>query len=289
VNNANFTTFSDGIPSRMQMFVFNYATPNRDGDFDVEVILHEYAHGLSNRRVGGGVGLTALQSLGISEGWSDFYALALLAEATDDPHGNHAFGAYVSYLLGGSAQNYYFGIRRYPYSTDLQKNPLTFKDIDPSQANPHAAIPRNAGAGGSASQVHRQGEVWCSALWDARANLIAKHGFTDGNELILRLVTDGMNLTPANPTFLQARDGILQADLVGHGGANQEELWDAFARRAGAVEERCVGSSLLALRGGFRYQQAWSATGPSRDEFWCETSPPSVRGRSGSRANREGE
>ena len=40
-----------------------------------------------------------------------------------------------------------------------------------------------------------------------------------------------MNLSPANPTFLQARDGILQADSVDNGGADLAELWTAFAKR----------------------------------------------------------
>lgn len=68
-------------------------------------------------------------------------------------------------------------------------------------------------------------------LWEARANLIAKYGFATGNQLILQLVTDGMNLSPSNPNFLQARNGILQADVVNNGGANQGELWTAFAKR----------------------------------------------------------
>ena len=75
------------------------------------------------------------------------------------------------------------------------------------------------------------GEVWCVTLWEARANLINKHGWAAGNQLILQLVTDGMNLSPANPNFLQARDAILQADQVDNGGANRTELWAAFAKR----------------------------------------------------------
>lgn len=246
VNNANMTTFADGIAGRMQMYLFNYGSPNRDGDLDTQVILHEYTHGLSNRRVGGGVGLTALQSMGLGEGWSDFYALALLSKPEDDPNANYPFGSYVSLLLGGSSQNYYFGIRRYPYTTDVSKDPLTFKDIDPAQANPHAGVPRNPGVSGSANQVHRQGEVWCSALWDARARLIDKLGFDTGNERILQLVTDGMNLTPPNPNFLQARDGILQADLINYDGAHQEDLWAAFARRGMGYGAQCPPSSSTA-------------------------------------------
>lgn len=230
-NNANMSTPPDGSAPRMQMFLFDGPTPDRDGDLDAEIVLHEYAHGLSNRRVGGGVGLSALQSQGLGEGWSDFYALALLSEPGDDVRGNYAKGGYATYLLGGLRENYYFGIRRYPYSTDLAKNPLTFKDIDPSQASAHAGIPRSPIIRSSAAEVHNQGEVWCVMLWEARAGLIDRHGFARGNELVLQLVTDGLNLSPPNPTFVQARDAILQADLVHSGGANQNELWRAFARR----------------------------------------------------------
>jgi uncharacterized repeat protein (TIGR01451 family) len=231
INNANFSTPPDGSAGRMQMYVFTGPTPDRDGDLDAEVMLHEYTHGLSNRRVGGGVGISALQTRGMGEGWSDFYALALLSEPGDDVNGVYASGAYSSYLLSGLTQNYYFGIRRYPYCTDTNKNPLTFKDIDPGKASAHSGIPRSPVVGTSASEVHNMGEVWCVTLCEARANLINKYGWAVGNQLILQLVTDGMNLSPANPNFLQARDAILQADQVDTGGANLFELWSAFAKR----------------------------------------------------------
>ena len=233
-NNANMSTPSDGTAPRMQMFLFDGPTPDRDGDFDIEVVLHEYTHGLSNRRVGGGAGLSALQSRGLGEGWSDFYPMALLSEPGDNPDGTYASGAYVSYLFYGLTQNYYFGIRRYPYTTDLTKNPLTFRDIDPNQASSHIGVPLtplDSSANSNPSEVHNQGEVWCAMLWEARVSLVKKYGFTNGNHLALQLVTDGMALTPANPTFVQARDGILQADLVNNGGANLGELWQAFAKR----------------------------------------------------------
>jgi len=53
-NNANFSTGLDGFPGRIQLYLFPGASPRRDASLDVEVILHEYTHGLSNRRVGGG-------------------------------------------------------------------------------------------------------------------------------------------------------------------------------------------------------------------------------------------
>ena len=231
-NNANFSTPPDGLSGRMQMYIFNGPTPNRDGDFDSQVIVHEYAHGLSGRRVGGGVGISALQSRGLGEGWSDFYSLALLSKPDDDVNGNYPEGSYASYrLFGGLGENYYFGIRRYPYTTDMTKNPETFKDIDPSQAAFHGGIPRSPVIPNSPMEIHNMGEIWCGILWDARANLINKYGFAAGNHLILQLLTDAMNLTPANPNFIQARDAVIQADLVDNGGVNYHELWLAFARR----------------------------------------------------------
>jgi len=247
-NNANMTTLADGNPPRMQMYLWNGATPNRDGDFDAEIVLHEYTHGLSWRLVGGGIGISAMQTSGMGEGWSDFFALALLSQAGDNPNGCYAVGGYVSHLFGGLPQSYYFGIRRYPYSTDLMKNPLTFGHI--TQQVYDGRIPRNPIMSStqqqSPAEVHNLGEVWCVALWEMRANLIAKFGFAVGNQLALQLVTDGMKLSPPEPNFLQARDAILQADLVNNSGANRNELWAAFAKRGMGFSATCPDSSMTA-------------------------------------------
>ncbi len=259
-NNANFSTPPDGSAGRMQMYIFSSPTPRRDGDLDAEVVLHEYTHGLSNRLVGGGVGISQLASAGMGEGWSDFYAISLLAEPTDDPDGIYAYGGYVTYRLSGMTQNYYFGIRRYPYCTNMTKNPLTFKDIDPTRASSHFGVPISpVFGGGSASEVHNQGEVWCMTLLEARANLIHKYGFS-GNELMLQLVTDGMKLAPANPNFLQARDAIIQADLVKTGGANSRELWAAFAKRG--MGTSAIAPSSVTTTG---VQESFDAARPSLD------------------------
>lgn len=232
-NNANFTVLEDGVPGRMQMYVFDGPKPGRDGALDADVVLHEYTHGLTGRLIGNGYGLESLQAGGLGEGWSDFYALTFLSAPTDDPAAAYPAGAYASYLLDGLEANYYYGIRRYPYSTDLRKNPLTLKDIDPTQASPHLGIPENPTFAGSdaADEVHSQGEVWCSALWEVRAAFIRRYGFSAGNQAVLQLATDALRLTPSDPTFLDARDAIIQADLVNHGGANAEMLWTAFAKR----------------------------------------------------------
>ncbi len=233
-NNANFSTPVDGGPGRMQMYIWNGATPARDSTFDTTVMFHEYGHGVSNRLVGGpSVTISALSTRGMGEGWSDFYGMTLLAEAGENPHGNWPAAAYLTKMRSGwLTENYYYGLRRYSYSTDMLKNPLTFKDIDPDKIDLHPNVPYNptAGATQDATQVHFQGTVWCTILWELRANLVMKHGITVGNERAMFLVTEGMKLGPANPNFVQSRDGIIQAALVNHP-ADLGEVWSAFAKR----------------------------------------------------------
>lgn len=245
-NNANFSTEgTDGSGARVQMFLFTGPNPDRDAALDASIVYHELAHGLSIRLVGS---MFNLQSRGMGEGWSDYFGLSLLARPTHDIAGPFVTGGYTTLQLGTPAfnDNYYFGIRRFPYSTDLGVNPLTFADIDPSQYQVPADVPRsplvNLAISPDASSVHNQGEVWCSALMDARALLWARYGFA-ANQRMMQLVVDGMKLGPGNPTFLQSRDAILQADLVNSGSADFVPLWTAFARRGMGAGATSPGSS----------------------------------------------
>lgn len=218
-DNANFATPPDGSNPRMQQYVFTFTTPLRDSDLDNGVIIHEYGHGVSNRLTGGASNsnaLNALQSGGMGEGWSDWWALMLTQRPTDAANDPIDIGTYV---LGGP------GIRTYPYSLDMTINPHTWADYN-----------------NVTQEVHYAGEIWCSALWDMNWLLIGKYGFdpdlysgyssgASGNKLALQLVMDGLKLQPANPTFIDARDAILLADRNLTGGENQREIWTAFARR----------------------------------------------------------
>lgn len=223
--NANITVLNDGNRPRMQVGVWAMAN---DGAYDAEVVYHESAHGVSARLIGDGYGLSTAQSRGMGEGWSDFMALSLLSEPGDDKHGCYAFGAFVQSYY---ANSYYYGIRRFPYTTDMNKAPQTFADTDPNQLAFPPAISMNPNVTElQADEVHRIGEVWCLALWECRANMIERYGYA-GNEMLLQLVVDGMKLTPDDPNFAQARDAILQADMVDHGGTNSIALWRGFAKR----------------------------------------------------------
>src|SRR6185295_1580584 len=142
-NNAAFGTPPDGISGEMYMFVLTGPNPDRDSSLDAEVVFHEASHGTSQRLVGGGVLISALQTDGMGEGWGDFIGASLLSEPADDPDAVYASGAYFGYQFFGftTLANYYFGDRHYPYSSDLSKNPFTFKDIDPAQILPHTGVP----------------------------------------------------------------------------------------------------------------------------------------------------
>ncbi|MCX6929270.1 MAG: M36 family metallopeptidase, partial [Verrucomicrobia bacterium] len=233
----------DGMAPRIELYAYPFS-PRRDSALDDEAILHEYTHGVCQRAVGGSAGLTDLQPWGLWEGWACFYPLALLSEPGDDPRATYPFSVFLSWQVGNmNLRDCYFGGGlRYPVSTDMSKNPLTLKDIDPTQASSHPGVPLNPNISpleSDPTEEHRQGEVWCVALWNARANLIDKHGAVAGNQLMLQLVYDGLTLSPPNPTFLQARDAILLADRLNTGGANQTELWQAFAQRGMGVSAHC--------------------------------------------------
>ncbi len=233
-DNSFFLSAPDGQSGHIVEFVFDFPTPIRDGAVDQEVYLHESTHGVSTRLVGGGVSITELQPSEMGEGWSDFYALSLLSQPGDDVNGNYALGGYDTYQFFGMTANYYFGVRHYPYTTDMSKNPFTLKDIDPTQVSPHTGIPYSPVYSpfdpNEADEVHHAGEVWCSALWEVRANLITKYGDI-GNQKMLQLTTDAMKLCPANPTFLESRDAILAADRIDNNAANADEIWRGFAKR----------------------------------------------------------
>jgi hypothetical protein len=231
-NNANFSTGgSDGSSARMQMYIFDGPTPDRDGSLDSNIVFHEHSHGLSIRLSNGTV--NGEQSGGMGEGWGDYFAVSLNAQASDDPHAVYPMGGYATYLLSGMTSNYYFGIRRVPYSTDMTKDPETYADIDPTQftfAGNAPLSPVFGSGGGSPNEVHNVGEIWCTTLLEGRANLWDQYGFA-GNERMMQLVVDGLKLEVTNPNMLQARDAILQADQADYAGADLCLLWKAFTKR----------------------------------------------------------
>lgn len=236
-NNANFRTPPDGQRPRMRMYVWNSgdAAVMRDGDFDAGIVIHEYTHGLSNRLTGGPAASTCLSTTeagGMGEGWGDWFATAIRLKKGDTRAKDYVMGDWSN---GGE------GIRNYPYSTSLTTNPLTYSTVGTS----------------GYTVVHAIGTIWATMLYEVLWNLEDKYGYqeeifpvfksgtsipTKGRQLAMKLVLEGMKLQPCNPTFLGARDAILDADEALTGGANKCEIWVGFAKRGLGTDAKISGS-----------------------------------------------
>src|SRR5262249_8197575 len=51
-----------------------------------------------------------------------------------------------------------------------------------------------------------------------------------GNQRMMLYVNEGLKLTACSPSFVDARDGIIQAATIHYGGEDVCRLWVAFAR-----------------------------------------------------------
>ncbi|GJJ14215.1 hypothetical protein Clacol_008477 [Clathrus columnatus] len=252
-NNANFMTPPDGQNGRCRMYIWNTASPYRDGDLEAGIVIHELSHGLSTRLTGGPANSNCLgwgEAGGMGEGWGDFLATTIRSTKR-----------YSDYPMGAWAANDKGGIRYYSYSLDKDVNPSTYDILD----------------GVRYWGVHAIGEVWAEFLWIVQYKLIEKHGYSDtlfppkpdadgvvpeadfyrpatynskgvrnplipkhGNSLMVQLVLDGMKLQPCSPSFIQARDAIIQADENLTGGENFCLLWEGFAERGLGVGAKLI-------------------------------------------------
>ena len=231
-DNANMSTPADGSSPRMQMFTFvgmQPAKPKRTSNHEALITFHEMGHYITNRLVGNASGLGNLQGTAMGEGWGDFFAACMTSQATDDfAKGTFAVGGWTD-LTPTFKENYYFSIRRYPYSADMKKNPLTFKHIGANVVLPVGPV-RNPTAGGPNDEVHNAGEVWCAMLWEVFVGLVKKLKHQEAEKRMLKYVIGGLKQTPSQPTFTQARDGILSTVAALNPG-DLPDVKKAFAKR----------------------------------------------------------
>ncbi len=235
-DNANQITLQDGIPGITNQYLFQpiaggFYAPCTDGGFDMSIVGHEYTHAISNRMVGGpDEGLSSDQGGAMGESWSDQVAMeyqqeyGLLPVNDDNPF---AVGVYAT----GNKKT---GIRNYA----MNDSPLHFGNVGYDITGP---------------QVHADGEIWSATNFDIRAALMKKYDAAypsgdkalqracadgkravetcPGNRRWMQLVFDAFLLQQPGTSMLDARDALLAADLARFGGANQKELWRAFAAR----------------------------------------------------------
>lgn len=249
-NNANMITLPEGQSSITNMYLWQplaagFYAPCVDGDYDMAVIGHEYTHMIENRMIGKGNTRSGHHAGAMGESVSDLLAVEYLNENGFVPTSDENPFAVGAYATGEKAR----GIRNYagnfPATGEFptpsvysQVNPLNLSDIGYDLTGP---------------QVHADGEIWTATNIDIRTALAAKYESQfpagdvarqarcangvlpadecPGNRRWIQLLLDAFLLMPTNPSMLDARNAVLSADTMRFGGANQSELWLAFARR----------------------------------------------------------
>lgn len=216
MSNANMYTPPEGKSPRMQMFLWQLPYRNMNSGDDASILFHEYGHGLTGRLVKtpDGVGaLSSWQAGAMGEGWSDFYAKDFIVSSgleTDTP----------------AAGEVHMGV----YSdTDEAPNEIRTGALDCPVGVANAKCPAGGGYtyGDFAHiingpEVHFDGEIWAQTLWDLRRALPAGQA--------LRLISAALRLSPPEPSFLDARNAILAAD-VASGSTFHDQIWAVFAAR----------------------------------------------------------
>lgn len=216
--NGSFSIPPEGINPTMRIDVCG----DKDGSFDNSVIIHEFAHGVTIRLVGGSDNTGCLfNDEQMGEGWSDWYALVITMKPGDSEELPRGIANYYrgNGPLGG-------GVREYPYTTDIALNPLTYDSIKT------VGIP------------HGVGTVWSAMLWEMTWGLVNEYGFDPnltnftgdinqdaGNVMAMAIVTEALKFTPCNPGFVDARDAIMTTGSTMYGIEVACVLWPAFAKR----------------------------------------------------------
>lgn len=208
-NNANFSTPPDGAKPTMNMFLWDGVgcwaqdvdgdgTQDLDGDLDMDIVYHEFHHGVSHRL---NTSFGGNEAGAIGEGGSDFFAYTInndtnLGEYSAPPNGIRSVNAktYANWTC-------IFGIFCEPH------------DNGEIWAN-----------------------VMWDIRERYRTDLTNGTEAASINESHLTYI-NGLRLSPANPTMLELRDSMLQDDLNRNassdpgGSENYCRLWDEFAGR----------------------------------------------------------
>ena len=253
-DNANQITLQDGIPGITNQYLFQpiaggFYSPCADGDLDAAIYGHEYTHAISNRMVAGpDSGLSGSQAGAMGESWSDQVAVEYLNAYNFVPTsaGENPFAVGI-YATGNKER----AIRNF----GMNNSPLNYSDIGYDIVCTANLIgpPVEPECEDNEGQVHADGEIWSATGYEIRQALVQKYNgaFPAGNATLQKRCADGIlpaDECPGNRRWIQimfdafllqqsgtsmltARDAYLAADQLRFNGANQVQLWRAFARR----------------------------------------------------------
>jgi|GEM_PF-2450500 len=196
---ARAETQADGDTVRLFLGLVEGADGiSRQTAFDAEVVIHEYTHAVTARRIGGkGLWKPLLggppQAQAIEEGMSDYYALTLQSFLRRQ-HGLEESLVYGAWSAGNPST----GVR--PASYLGFTGPFSLLGSSEEFTDPHGA-----------------GMVWCAALLEMNRRFAENLGSRDLGDLAgWLLVFDAMPLFPVgqhSPSFLDGRDALVRTAL----------------------------------------------------------------------------
>jgi extracellular elastinolytic metalloproteinase len=207
------------------------SSTSRHTALDSSVVFHEFTHGVTNRLVGGPADSRSLDAPQ-SGGMGEGWSDYIACTINN------------TVVVGDWVVNDPSGIRQFPYDSNF---PDDFGKVGTGRYN----------------EVHNIGEIWCATLMQMNRNI--------GDGLALQLVVDGLKLTPANPSFLDARDGIVAAldDMRASGNLTSAQydtartgVWAAFAKFGMGPAAQSNGSSLLGVVADFNVPTSTPAEPP---------------------------
>ena len=201
-----FNNLVDGVSPSMELFA-----PRGSGlhaALDPSILVHEYTHGVSNRLLGGAAQpnpFAGHEAQGLNEGYSDYFALTLLS----------------------------FLDRQDGASRDLRRIGTAFKKKGIRNYEGFSGV-----FSASLSERYDLAMVWCGALLDARAGVVALPGVAvdDADRFLWQALLDSLRaMAPVCPasnclTFAHAKDALLTACRA------VEQAQPAFVGAATAID-----------------------------------------------------
>ncbi len=212
-NNATFMPAPEGSSPVISMFLWDGSgcwsedvdldgVPDIDGDFDTDIVLHEFHHGVSHRL---NTAFNGNEANAIGEGGSDFFAYSVNGDTT------LAEFSYPGGLRGVNGKTY----NDWTCLLGLYCEPHDNGEI---WAN-----------------------VLWDVRERFRGDLVRGSEAAATNE-VHQLYIDGLKLSPPAPTMLDLRNAMLAADAIRNPGspdsANFCALWESFAARGMGLNAR---------------------------------------------------
>src|SRR3954469_14469736 len=146
-------------------------------------MLHEYGHSIQDNERPGSWG--GAQGGAMGEGWGDYWACSV----TTQRHGQRGT-AYENTVMEWDASSYSSAV------------PPTIRSITSTKHYP----------GDVQNEVHADGEMWSSTLWQIRNDFIALDGWPTGAQRADKVILQSHFLVPAtNPTFADGSNALLTA------------------------------------------------------------------------------